>query len=394
MVDGRQAPLAAPILVLSAKRCFPGKVPEKQPFTLPNYSGSSAASLKAGATTVAAILPDLALDSKTVADYSLKLGAVQTVAFAKLDLSRKLSGPCAHDLQNALADGDRLGWFKVINEAVIADALSFEIHWQSGTSVEARKSIKQRVFREITRMTQSSRKPGPAAKLSSGVRVDTDKKMVMETKGSVILAYKIRSLGKSGTGARNDFSASTETIQHESPANISTEKTDTKAVNVGRTKIAVRLIQKNTSRRVRFDYPFVKGDKFRFELTPNRDGRLYIFHQKPDKNIEMLWPRPEQILAGQQGHAVQKGRAVEIPPSPANFYFDEELTEERFYVAIAAGKHQTLVQKEIENFAVRDGNEKRRVGYAHGQNSHDPYLYFSELLNDSQGQAIEFRLGR
>lgn len=143
MVDGRQAPLAAPILVLSAKRCFPGKVPEKQPFTLPNYSGSSAASLKAGATTVAAILPDLALDSKTVADYSLKLGAVQTVAFAKLDLSRKLSGPCAHDLQNALADGDRLGWFKVINEAVIADALSFEIHWQSGTSVEARKSIKQ-----------------------------------------------------------------------------------------------------------------------------------------------------------------------------------------------------------------------------------------------------------
>ncbi|MFH2044938.1 MAG: hypothetical protein ABIK92_07310 [Pseudomonadota bacterium] len=397
MQDGKEVPLDIPILVLSGKDCFPDKEPVKAPFTLPDYIGSSSAQFKAGAKSMAALLPDLALDSKTVADYSLKFGNIQSIVFAKLDISRKFSDQCVNDLRNALADGDKLGWIKVIQEAVVADSIIFEINWKSGTSAEARKNIEENALRKIDKIFQSNDKNEQAAEISSELRLDTDKKMVIEAKGIVVLAYKFRPLDKLNNTAQNNFSATGDRKQDKPQVNMISGETDTKKPHGDRSKIAVQLIRKNGTRIVKFDHPFVKGDKFRFEVMPGQDGNLYIFHKKPGKNIELLWPRPEEILSGRQDYPVKQGKVVEIPPSPAEYFFDEELNEERFYVAIASKQNQSSMQKEIENFAVRGKNpenETQRIGYDTGQDSQEPYLQFSETLKESKGEVVEFRLGR
>lgn len=371
LAGGKEVALPAPILVRSAKVCFPGKVPEKRPYTLPRFSGSSSAKVQLGARSVAAYLPNLAMDGETVSDYSLNLGGISTVAFEKFDLSRKLSEQCTLDLRNALADGDRIDWFKVIHEAVIADSFRFECRWQSGANLEARKTIEKKVIREIDRMGQTNNNRRSGLNINAKVHFDADKKMVVEAQGTVVLAYKVRPLDTQKGFLPEKFSANS--------------------------KIAVQMIDPGHKRLVKFDHPFVKGDKFRFEIVPGRNGNLSIFHQKSDKELELGWPRAKekQKEKDRQVYPVKRGKTIEIPPSPAFFFFDKT---EYCYVVIDGQQSQSSVIKEKENFVVRDYNgsadETTRFGYDSGKNSQDPYLYFTDLLKRPQIEVVAFRLGR
>jgi len=189
LVGKEERALPMPILVLSKSRCFPQKAPTHHPFTLPNMRGTSAASLKAGDEFVHKFFPDLTLYSNTVASYSLQLGDIYTATFARLDLSRSFSDQCVDDLRNALVDGDKIDWFKVITEAVIADSFRFEISWKDGSSINAQNAVKNAILEIMLRNNENRQTSG------YDVALESDKEMIIQAKGPVILGYKFRPLG-------------------------------------------------------------------------------------------------------------------------------------------------------------------------------------------------------
>lgn len=178
-------------------------------------------------------------------------------------------------------------------------------------------------------------------------------------------------------------------------------------------RLGILLKTKDGAERVRPDYPFHTGDKFRLEVTANRNGWLYVLHAAPGGKLKQLWPR------SQDDNTIKAGQTYEIPPSPGVFVFDENVGQEYFYVAIRqkrvapnlevqvpAGRSmnqtkrtQTSHEKEgnadITNFVIRDpfGETGRGVVFDPGAVDSDPYLYFSAVAKDQLNSAmIEFQL--
>jgi hypothetical protein len=166
-------------------------------------------------------------------------------------------------------------------------------------------------------------------------------------------------------------------------------------------------------KQVRPDYSFRSGDHFRFEVTANQNGWLYVLHATPGGKLKQLWPRT------QDDNAIKSGITYEIPPRPGIFIFDAQVGQEYFYIAIrsnqtppkldvlmptgrAASQSKRVATAptktggaDITNFVIRDpfGETGRGVVFDPGKEDSDPYLYFSAVAKDNLSSAmIEFRL--
>lgn len=178
-------------------------------------------------------------------------------------------------------------------------------------------------------------------------------------------------------------------------------------------RLAILLKTGDGFQRVRSDHPFRSGDRFRFEITANQNGWLYVMHAAPRGNWQQLWP----TQVGSQ--KVQSEQSYEIPPAPGIFIFDAETGSEFFYVAIrsdptppmlaASGAHeqQTASPAKVQtppskaasgetiNFLIRDpfGETTRGVIFDPGKNDLDPNLYFSAASDETKRAAkIKFQL--
>ena len=191
--DGHVQRLPTPLLFLWGSDCFPEMQPVESTFVLPQSAGSSSASLSLGAEMLSRLVPALQLDSEAVADYSLKLDNTRVLTIAKADLSRNFSEKCVRDLEHALDDGDGMEWFQVINEAVVADSLTLEVHWRMDSSAEARAALKRDARRELSGVVSSSDEEDP---LSGRVRLgfDDEKRTLMAARCLVVIGYRSRAL--------------------------------------------------------------------------------------------------------------------------------------------------------------------------------------------------------
>jgi len=177
-------------------------------------------------------------------------------------------------------------------------------------------------------------------------------------------------------------------------------------------RLAILLKTDDGTRRVRPDYSFRSGDRFRFEITANEDGWLYVMHAAPGGGWQQLWPTKLDVnkLRAEQGY--------EIPPAPGIFVFDKDTGNEFFYVVIRSDPKPPNLgpsvppRKHIEppartpvtastpagktiNFLVRDpfGETTRGVVFDPGRDDVDPYLYFSTAAEDTGKTAkIKFQL--
>lgn len=196
-----------------------------------------------------------------------------------------------------------------------------------------------------------------------------------------------------------------------------TGKEDSAADRVGR--LAIELTEGTGQKTVRVDHPFQTGDAFRFKVSSNRDGWLYIFHRSAKEEISLLWPR----MAGDGGdeymdmNRVNAGRTYTVPPGPGIFVFDDQVGDEYFYVVVAAERKMPQLaaikparseagtakendgrSKKIVNFGIRSGTTPtadtlRGVVYDPGRKDDDPYLYFATPSdNGSQPAFVEFHL--
>lgn len=178
-------------------------------------------------------------------------------------------------------------------------------------------------------------------------------------------------------------------------------------------RLAILLKTDEGTRRVRHDYSFHSGDRFRFEITANHAGWLYVMHAAPGGNWLQLWPTKADIVK------VHAGQSYEVPPGPGIFVFDKETGDEFFYVVIRpdaapltfvssaspAKPAEILAQAQVPasktpagkttNFLVRDpfGETTRGVVFDPGKDDADPYLYFSVAPQDASKSAkVTFQL--
>lgn len=161
-------------------------------------------------------------------------------------------------------------------------------------------------------------------------------------------------------------------------------------------RLAILLKTDEGMKRVRQDYSFHGGDRFRFDITSDRDGWLYVMHAAPDGSLQQLWPTKAS------GEKISAKQSYEVPPRPGIFVFDKDTGNEVFYVLIrsdrtppkfnestprkdsdavitAKNESKTSSDGKIKNFVVRDpfGESTRGVVFDPGEDDPEPYLYFS-----------------
>jgi len=178
-------------------------------------------------------------------------------------------------------------------------------------------------------------------------------------------------------------------------------------------RLGISLSTSEGFKLVRADYSFRSGDRFRFHVTANRNGWLYVLHAAPGGSLKQLWPKDID------NNAVNSGQSYEIPAKPGIFIFDKETGQEYFYISIRLDRKApnfeiptqrkrpiqsnkrvessspTKPSTTITNFLIRDpfGGTGRGVVFDPGQEDGDPYLYFSATAEDTPNAAmIEFQL--
>jgi hypothetical protein len=177
-------------------------------------------------------------------------------------------------------------------------------------------------------------------------------------------------------------------------------------------RLAILLKTADGTKRVRHDYSFRSGDRFRFEITANRDGWLYVLHAVPGGDWHQLWPTKLD------NNKIRAEQSYEIPPRPGILIFDKDTGDELFYVVIRSdrkpptlGSSSPLAKNteppakttvaaakspgKITNFLVRDpfAESTRGVVFDPGTDDADPNLYFSAAAEDTARIAkITFQL--
>jgi hypothetical protein len=189
--DGKEHPIATPLVFAWSDECFPGQVPRTQEFTINQGTGSRGAGLKVGSQAAMRLIPSLKLDSEAVADYSLSLENTRVQAFAKGDLSGGFSTSCVDKLKRAIRAGDKVEWFRLILAAIVADAVTIQVHWKEDTSADT----KLQLTRDAQSALESTVTSGASDK-SSGVQVgitsNSNQETTISARGLVIIGYQAR----------------------------------------------------------------------------------------------------------------------------------------------------------------------------------------------------------
>lgn len=111
---------------------------------------------------------------------------------------------------------------------------------------------------------------------------------------------------------------------------------ETGSPDAGVGRLALQLVTGGTVSEVSRQHRFRSGDRFRFLVSANREGWLYVLHYSAESPARLLWP-PAPGGPGDPGPGANRLLArvpKPVPSPPAVFVFDEEIGTEHFYVAI------------------------------------------------------------
>ena len=192
--DGQAIRLANPIVFAWGADCFPGRSPRIAPFALPDSQGSQSNEFRIGAGILNLLIPSLNFNRRTFSDYRLDFENTQVYALAKGDLSRQFSEKCVQALAHAIEDGDKIEYYSVILEAVIADSMNFEMIWQSGSSVEVRMAQSNQILQQLGAIFNGYSKDFRPVSAQLGLAADNERKSVIRVDGPVIIGYRVRPL--------------------------------------------------------------------------------------------------------------------------------------------------------------------------------------------------------
>jgi hypothetical protein len=198
--DGKEHPIAAPVLFAWSDECFPGQVPRTQEFTIPQGTGSVSTSLNIGREAATRLMPSLKFGSEAVADYSLKLENTRVQAFAKGDLSGRFSAQCVEKLKRAIRAGDKIQWFQLILASVVADAVTIQVRWKETTSADARLQLIQDAKSALEKAATPG-VPSDGSGVHVGITNNSSKETTISGAGLLIIGYQSRPIQPETTSA-------------------------------------------------------------------------------------------------------------------------------------------------------------------------------------------------
>src|SRR5262249_7685939 len=131
---------------------------------------------------------------------------------------------------------------------------------------------------------------------------------------------------------------------------------------VGRLGVLLKIGQ--GFERVRPDYEFRSGDRFRFEISSHRDGWLYVLHAGHDGKWQQLWP------SGSDSHQIRAGQNYEVPPSPGIFIFDKDVGDEVFCISIRSNRARPPLAQSNQHAKQVDSTKKQKVAETKKTDTH------------------------
>jgi len=191
-VDGHDRVFATPLTFMWASDCFPAIKTRDSTFVVPESQGTSSASLTIDAAAMSRFVPSLNVGSTAVADFAIRFANPRVRTIPRGELSGSLSTKCVRALDREISTGDKVEWFQVIVESVVADGFSFEMTWKAGTSADVRRSVVEDTSGKLSRLAD---KGTSNAIIPAGVvRVaqDDHQKTVLATDRPVVIAYRSR----------------------------------------------------------------------------------------------------------------------------------------------------------------------------------------------------------
>jgi hypothetical protein len=136
--EGKERPFETPVVITLAADCFPGKVPQQRDLVLPMSQGKRMVSLDFGANAVTSLASSLNINTGLVKTYSLSFEKPQVIYYPISDIFGQLSPKCVNALRSMQQAGNKIEWFEIIYEVVVASALTFKLEWSAGATMEAR----------------------------------------------------------------------------------------------------------------------------------------------------------------------------------------------------------------------------------------------------------------
>ncbi len=357
---------------LRAADCFDGLTIQESDFALPvEMSGDAGAALRLTGKGLGRFLPKLGIENETAGRYRLELDRPRLLVVRRSDLSRRFSSECVARLNEAQNDGDRLEWYEIVHQAVVADHVRLEVEFSTASSAEAQFTVDRSARSAL----------GARGDLSVS---DDGKTKKLYTLGRTVLGYKTRPLAP--------FVAA---VPSPSPS-VAGDAAPPLVPVSGR--LRVLAVAGRSARAVGLDHAFSTDDWFRFAIRAESAGWLYVFHRPPGGELAQLWPPAD----GSGSNALVAGTEVTVPPRPHGWHFVETTGEEYFYVAITSETRPPEVAgptagapAEVVNYIVRGLARNVELGTVPG--AVGPVTTAAEAIElvASDGgtvAAVEFRL--
>lgn len=192
--EGKERPFTTPVVITVAADCFPGKVPQQRDLVLPQSRGRREVSLDLGANALASLASSLNINAGVVKNYSLTFEKPQVIYFPISDIFGQLSPKCVDSLRVMQQAGNKLEWFEIIYEVVVANSLSFTLEWSAGASLEARTAQTNDVQQQVEGWVDSQQQGRQKADVHIKIVAETSKITELHADGTVVVAYRSAAL--------------------------------------------------------------------------------------------------------------------------------------------------------------------------------------------------------
>ena len=177
--------------------CFPGREPRETRYLVPETVNRASASFTLGTDGIQNFMPTLLIDDAVVSEVSLRVENCRLRSFAEADLAGNLSSPCVESLKRALLNGKEIEWFAVITKSIVADSLTMEIKWRSGSGAKFRMAAKNRAKAALAKTVGHSASKSRSAKaMAASVKMVAENKecTIFSGRGELVIGYHLQYL--------------------------------------------------------------------------------------------------------------------------------------------------------------------------------------------------------
>lgn len=183
-----------PRVFFSSEECYPNVKTKIIDAVLPGVRATQNGGFQLNSKLMDIFLPNLNLNNSEVENYSMKINKPKILLMSKGSMMGQMSRKCSKALTQALKDGDKIEYYRIIDEVMAAEGFSFQLAWAatSGFEIGYRKNIQQQLQDQFSMISNDK---STSASLSS--TNESERFSELKTDNQVFFAYKSRAINKS-----------------------------------------------------------------------------------------------------------------------------------------------------------------------------------------------------